>query len=153
MKPSLILNNLLKILSFSTLCLMTILVFCNVILRYFFHSGIPWSEELARICFVYAIFIGIIIAARSHSHLIVDFITSRLSLKTQKWASLIANLLSIFILLIIVDGAWDLMQLTKDLKMPATELSTSWLYLAAFISSIAYIIILVIDSYNDLRNK
>lgn len=153
MKPSLIFNKLLKILSFSTLCIMTTLVFCNVILRYFFHSGIPWSEELARICFVYAIFIGIIITARSRTHLIVDFITSRLSLKNQKWVSLIANALSIFILLIIIDGAWDLMQLTKDLKMPATELSTSWLYLAAFISSTIYIIILFIDSYNDLRNK
>lgn len=32
--------------------LMVILVLFNVILRYFFNSGITWSEEMARYLFV-----------------------------------------------------------------------------------------------------
>ena len=50
----------------------------NSVLRYFFDSGIAFSEEFSRICFVYMIFFGIILVAKDKAHLTVDIIISAL---------------------------------------------------------------------------
>lgn len=56
MKFSTALDRTLKMLAVIALVTMILLVFFNAMLRYFFDSGIAWSEEFARICFVYMIF-------------------------------------------------------------------------------------------------
>lgn len=152
MKLLSLLDHTLKLFSACTLAAMTLIVLFNVVLRYFFHSGIPWSEELARICFVYVIFTGIVIAARSRSHLMVDFITSKLPAVAKKICSVIADLLSIIILFIVLNGAWHLILLTRDLKMPATELSSAWLYLPALLASTLCIGIFIVSIYKTLYN-
>ncbi len=53
MQISTALDRTLKLLAIIALSTMIILVFFNAVLRYFFDSGIAWSEEFARICFVY----------------------------------------------------------------------------------------------------
>ena len=47
---------------------MIFFTFMNVVLRQF-GIGFPWSEEIARICFIYLIYLGAIIAARENQHL------------------------------------------------------------------------------------
>lgn len=75
------LDKTLKFLSILALISMIILVFFNAVLRYFFDSGIAWSEEFARICFVYMIFLGIILVAKERGHLTVDIVISALPAK------------------------------------------------------------------------
>ncbi|XVJ70318.1 MAG: TRAP transporter small permease [Rhizobacter sp.] len=55
------------------LCLgvMAIAVFVNVVLRYGFNSGIPASEELSRLLFVWMVFIGAAAAYPAGEHMAV----------------------------------------------------------------------------------
>jgi TRAP-type C4-dicarboxylate transport system permease small subunit len=56
---------------------MIFFTFMNVILRQF-GIGFPWSEEIARICFIYLIYLGAIIAARENQHLMIDTLICKL---------------------------------------------------------------------------
>lgn len=141
MKVSHALENTLKILSILALCSMILLVFFNAILRYFFDSGIAWSEEFARICFVYMIFLGIVLVAKERGHLTVDIVVSTLPAGYQVFFLFLADILVLISLCLITYGAYQLMLLTYSQKMPATEISSSFLYLAAVISSISYFLI------------
>ena len=38
---------------------MTIIIFIQVIMRYVMHNSLSWSEELARYCFIWLIYIGV----------------------------------------------------------------------------------------------
>lgn len=49
----------------------------QVLFRYFLGSPLTWSDELARYLFVWASFLGWIIAARRRSHLSIDMAASR----------------------------------------------------------------------------
>jgi TRAP-type C4-dicarboxylate transport system permease small subunit len=49
----------------------------QVLFRYFLGSPLTWSDELARYLFVWASFLGWIIAARPRSHLSIDMAASR----------------------------------------------------------------------------
>lgn len=59
-KISRILENSLNIIMATALAIMVVLVFGNVVLRYFFNSGITWSEEMSRYLFIWLTFLGAI---------------------------------------------------------------------------------------------
>ncbi len=44
----------------------------QVVARYVFHSPIPWSEEVARLCMIWLTFIASSFVAARHQHIAVD---------------------------------------------------------------------------------
>lgn len=38
---------------------MTVVIFVQVVMRYVFHNSLTWSEEFARYCFIWLIYLGI----------------------------------------------------------------------------------------------
>ncbi len=53
-----LLKNIEEILCGGFLIVMITVVIANVFMRYLFNSSIVWAEEVATICFVWAVFIG-----------------------------------------------------------------------------------------------
>lgn len=92
MKIAKYLDKALEYLSILALVIMISLVFFNSVLRYFFDSGIAFSEEFSRICFVYMIFFGIILVAKDKAHLTVDIIISALPEQYRKIVLIVANI-------------------------------------------------------------
>lgn len=52
----------------------TVIVFAQVIMRYFFGNSLSWSEEAARYLFIWLIYIGISYAAKHDKHIKVDML-------------------------------------------------------------------------------
>ena len=76
-----------------SLALMAVLVFGNVVLRYAFDSGIAQSEELARLLFVWLIFLGAILASAQHAHIGFDALAARLPAGARKLLVLLTGAL------------------------------------------------------------
>lgn len=144
------LDKTLKLLSIIALITMILLVFFNAVLRYFFNSGIAWSEEFARICFVYMIFLGIILVAKERGHLTVDIIISALPAHVQMFFLFFADILVLIALSFITYGAYQLMELTYTQQMPATGISSAFLYLAGVISAVSYFLIVFTNLWKHL---
>lgn len=153
MNISNLLDRTLKYLSIFSLITMISLVFFNAVLRYFFDSGIAWSEELARVCFVYMIFFGIILVAKEKGHLTVDIIISYLPEKYKKIFNIISDILILTSVSFLAIGAYQLMLLTYSQKMPATGISSSFLYIVALLSSSLYFILILLDIIKSIHTK
>ena len=55
------------------LLLIAVTVAClQVVLRYGFHSGLPWPEEVATWMFAWAVFLGMALATGRNSHIAID---------------------------------------------------------------------------------
>lgn len=145
------LDNTLKLLSILALVSMITLVFFNALLRYFFDSGIAWSEEFARICFVYMIFLGIILVAKERGHLTVDIVISALPAHYQMYALFLADILILVATSFIAIGAYQLMLLTYTQQMPATGISSAFLYLAAVISAVSYFLVVFTNLWRHIQ--
>lgn len=52
----------------------SVILFANVIARYFFNLGLPWAEELVRYQIVWMVFLGASVAARQGIHIGVDIL-------------------------------------------------------------------------------
>lgn len=72
------------------LVIMTIAIFLQVVTRTLDYS-ISWSEELARYCFIWLVYIGISFAVAKKSHIKIDAITMLLDKKENKYLSLFAD--------------------------------------------------------------
>ncbi|GAM60989.1 TRAP-type transport system [Vibrio ishigakensis] len=108
------LDKLVNLVAIASMLTMVVLVFMNVVLRYAFDSGLPWSEEASRIAFVWVVFLGIIIANRDNSHLRVDILVSRLGNLGQKISGFIAGIVTVLVLVSVLIGGSKLIALTRS---------------------------------------
>ncbi len=59
----------LELLIVGFMVAMVVMVFGNVVLRYFFNSGISVSDEMSRYCFVWLTYVGAMVAIFFDTHL------------------------------------------------------------------------------------
>ena len=73
-----LLKNFEEIVGGFFLTVTTLVVILNVVLRYFFDTGIFWVEEVATTAFVWAMFIGCSAAYKRGMHIGIDVVTGLL---------------------------------------------------------------------------
>lgn len=84
---------------------MVVAIFAQVVMRYVLNSSLVWSEELARILFIWASWIGISLGQKKGEHIKITMVTDRLHEKAQKAVLVIGDICTIFILIVLcVEG-------------------------------------------------
>ncbi len=71
-------KNLEEILASIAISITVILVIINVFLRYGFGFIMPWGQELAVLCFIWAVYLGISSCYKHNLHMGVDVILTML---------------------------------------------------------------------------
>ena len=87
---------------FSTV--MLIMLFLQVLSRYVFRFPLPWSEEIAGICFVLSVYFGAVVAIKRDQHIKIEIVTSMLSEKNKLIFRFIADLIFIGFCIYITQG-------------------------------------------------
>lgn len=136
-----------------TLLALTAMVFVNVVLRYFFNSGITVTEELGRFLFVWVVFAGAVLAAGSDSHVKVDFLIEKLPPALHKAALVLGDAVMLFICILIVDGGWKQAAVNMDNESPITKLPLGWLYIAGMLAGLFIALILAVRLVGRLAAK
>ncbi|MHA6250776.1 TRAP transporter small permease [Oceanobacillus sp. CAU 1775] len=104
---------------------MTVVIALQVFMRHVMGSSLSWSEELARYCFIWLVYIGISYGVKMQRHIKVDVLMHYLKDKQKIIMGIVANLLFLaFSILIIIYGydiskqllGWG--QITPALKIP-----------------------------------
>jgi len=81
-------ENILFVLVF----IMVVIVFANVVARYVFESAITESEELARYCFIWSVFIGAVLALEKNQHIGIDLVVKNIPPAVRKWVLVLSNI-------------------------------------------------------------
>lgn len=100
------LERTVEILMALALAVMVACVFGNVVLRYVFNTGFAAAEEIARLMFVWMIFLGAILALRRHAHLGVEMLQEALPPGARKAFAVVSHLLVLYALWLFLHGSW-----------------------------------------------
>jgi TRAP-type C4-dicarboxylate transport system permease small subunit len=73
--------------------IMTVVIAIQIFMRYVMDNSLSWSEELARYCFIWLVYLGISLAVKKQRHMSVDVMFLVLKGKAKIVLSMIANLL------------------------------------------------------------
>ncbi|WP_110929147.1 TRAP transporter small permease [Bacillus massiliglaciei] len=147
------LENVLNIVMAAALGFMVILVFGNVVLRYFFNSGITWSEEMSRYLFVWLTFLGAIGAYKNKEHLGVDLVIKRLPLGAKKIVNVICDLIILYVLYLILDGSWKMTVMNMDSVTPAVGMPLALVYGTGILVSVSMGIMTINNIYRIIFKK
>jgi TRAP-type transport system small permease protein len=112
---------------FATMILVT---FAQVIFRYVFRSPLPWSEELARYCFVWIVFLGATLGLERGVHIGVDILTILLPQRLQHLLLRFNQLLILGFALFIVVASLAVLEANQLQYSPALGLQMAKVYLA-----------------------
>lgn len=133
---------LLELLVVAALVAMVFMVFGNVVLRYFFNSGILVSEELSRYFFIWLTYIGAMIAMRDREHLGVDTLVRRLPKAGQKACLFASEALMLSVNVLFFIGTWKMHELQVTNISPVVGISMIWVY------GIGYVVAVVMALFN-----
>ena len=83
-----------------------LLTFADVMLRSFFNKPIPGTFEISQYILAVFILLGAAYTQQVKGHVGVDFVTSRLSPRSQAICEILTTVLSLFIIAIVVWQGW-----------------------------------------------
>ncbi len=146
-----LLDRLLKYLLTFLVGLLTVSVFLQVLIRFVFKYPLPWTEEVSRIAFVYAIFLGAAIAVRQKTHLNVDFVLVVLPTPVARAVKLVGTLLVGIFLVFMTWQGMVFVQATGVQVTPVMQIPFRYLYLIIPSSGGLMLLYLVLGVIDDLR--
>jgi TRAP-type C4-dicarboxylate transport system permease small subunit len=135
------------------LALMVIIVFANVVSRYYLQFSLAWSEEIARFMLVWLVFLGSFLAYIHDEHLGLDILVKQLSPTVRKVVATVTNLLVIFALYAVMEGGYLLMMANFDWLSAAAEIPQGYIYAIVPIACGLMILQTILKTYYILIGK
>jgi TRAP-type C4-dicarboxylate transport system permease small subunit len=119
------------------LVMMVVVVFGNVIFRYFLDAALAWYEEVSRFLFIWIVFLGAVIAYIKGDHLGIDVLLLYLPPKTARLVLLSADVLVLVALAIMFQGGWEMTadSLASGWVAASVPIPYGWVYLVGPISA------------------
>jgi TRAP-type transport system small permease protein len=147
------LDQLLRYLLILTMGTLTVSVFIQVLVRFVFRVPIPWTEEVARIAFVYSVYLGAILGMRDRAHINVDIVLSVVPPGVRRVMELVGSVLvAIFLIFLTWQGVVFVMA-TGTQTTPVMELPFRYVFTMLPISGALMLLYLVLRVVDDLRAR
>lgn len=112
--------------------IMVFVIAMQVFMRFVLSSSLTWSEELARYCFIWMVYIGISYGVKRQQHIKVDAALLLLKDKGKTILGILANLIFLAFAVVIIIHGYELAQrlLTFGQITPALQIPMGLIYMA-----------------------
>lgn len=153
-RNSKILSGLLRVAAFSVIVISVVMVLvtlAQVIFRYIIAAPLPWSEEMARYCFVWIVFLGGAIGLSRGIHLGVDIFVNLLPDRLRVGLDVFSNVLIACFAAAVVYASYPVISMNMMQRSPALSVQMSWIYIAIPISMCLIFLICVERVVNTIR--
>ncbi len=118
-------ENVEKVILVALLALMSVVIILQVFMRYVMQASLSWSEELARFCFVWLIYIGISYGVKKAKHIRVEALLSVFKRKGKYIINMLAYLLFLFFAVYAVYYGFSIYSAIKGTGQSAPSLGVS----------------------------
>jgi TRAP-type C4-dicarboxylate transport system permease small subunit len=119
-----------ELLCYALLAALVVTTSLQVFTRYVINAPFTWTEELARMLFIWIVFVGAAVIVKQSSHISIDFVTRLLPPGPRRVALIISHALSVAILLTLGAKAVQLLRITGHSASPALEIPWVCVYAA-----------------------
>ena len=105
-------------------------VFLGVFSRYVLQATFRWYDEVARLCFIWIIFLGAAVAVRRGMHFRMRLLVDRLGARAMRVADQVASATVVAFGGILLAGGYAIMPIARRQVTDALEISMLWFYAA-----------------------
>lgn len=104
------------------LCTMCVVILLQVICRYAFNSALPWPEEVARYCFLWATYFAISLCMKGDQHLRITLLQSFLNKSAGRYVEILCMILNIAFFIVCIWLSCDLAGKVRDMEQMAVSI-------------------------------
>jgi C4-dicarboxylate transporter, DctM subunit len=138
------LDKSVDLFAFLLVLAMTCVVFIQIINRYFLGSPLSWTEEVARILFIWMVFVGAYLALKLKAHISIESFAKRyLSDRIREKVTDISIFFVTFALTYLLIMSIRVLQATFSSTTPVLEISFGWVHLAIPLFTVCMVIYLI----------
>ena len=130
------LDHVTKYAVVGAMAVMTVLVVTQVVFRYAFSSAIDWSEEVARLAFVWAMFMAIPHGIRRGVHVGIDALFVKFPQIWQERLFRLSSALAAALMAVIFWFAWQVTVYTWPEMMPTLNMTAAVYYIAVLLAAV-----------------
>ena len=113
---------------------MVIVTLAQVVFRYVIAAPLSWSEELARYCFVWIVFLGGAIGLSRGIHLGVDLFVNMLPEPLRRGLDVLTSALIAVFAVTVIYASFPVINMNMLQRSPALGVQMSWIHIAIPIS-------------------
>jgi TRAP-type C4-dicarboxylate transport system permease small subunit len=137
------------------LFMMLIIGLMQVLTRYVFSFSFIWSEELLRLCMLWAAFLAASLGVREKKHIGLEMVVQKFSEPFRIKFEFVLNIIVATLLCIFWFLAMKLTIFMSDMVSPILQISKSLWYLSVlsgFTLMVFYYLRIIVDSISKIRN-
>ena len=123
-------DNLEEIIGSALFAVMLIILAVQTLSRQGIGVPLVWSEELAKLLFIYAGYLGIVASIKDNSHVAIDVFVNKLPQKARRWVYVFNNLLILAALITIFYISFTIMERQEHLTIVTLQISYVYMYAA-----------------------
>ena len=109
---------------------MIVVTLAQVVFRYVVAAPLPWSEELARYCFVWIVFLGGAVGLSRGIHLGVDLFVNTLPARLRRRIDALTSALIAGFAVTVIYASLPVLSMNMFQRSPALGVQMSYIYLA-----------------------
>lgn len=136
---------LLRLLSCVSICLLTIIVFMQVVNRNFFDHSFTWVEEVASMAMVFVTYMGAAMATINNGNTRIDFFIRKLPKPVYNFFELLDDFICIAFLVVVTGMSYKMMLSNWSMETPALRLPQGINYLAILLGCMLMIIFYLVQ--------
>ena len=108
------------------------LIFLQVVLRFVFHSGFAWGEEISRFFFVWSVFLSVPYITKNNKHVAVSSLRDIMPDKIKKAIAILVDVSIVFFAVVLLMSSIKNVQYTAlyNDRATAVDISMNWLFMA-----------------------
>lgn len=155
-RHSLVLATFLAIAKASIIVISVVMIcvtLAQVIFRYVVAAPLPWSEEMARYCFVWIVFLGGAVGLARGIHLGVDLVVNMLPPPLRRAMDALTSLLIGGFACVVIYASVPVLNMNMFQRSPALGVQMTYIYMAIPISMGLILLICAERVIRDLSSR
>ncbi len=120
-------------------------VVIQVFYRYALNNPLPWTEELAKLAFMWMLFLGLCLAEKDHMHIAVDFFVDRMPKAIAAPLRVVVEIFCIIVLLAVCWFSIGYIAMQKAMRSVSLDVSMMYFTLAVPAGCLLYSIYKTFD--------
>ena len=140
---------------FLVLVLGVLVVFMSmsVFSRYVLNIGLSWSDEAARLLFIWIVFVGFAVGVRRRAHISIDWVVTRLSAQPRKVVTILQDLAILFYSLVFLQQSVTTFEFALLQRLPALRISIAWMYGATLVAGVLMSLYAIANLWENVMGK
>ena len=125
----------------------------SVVARYVFALGLTWSDEAARLLFVWIVFVGFAVSLNHRANIGVDLLVNRLPPLGQRFVTLFQDAVILAFSMVFTWESVIAVKFSFMQRLPGLQISIAWLYFAVLVAGILMTIYAIANLWETVRGR